>query len=288
MTCVPERLNLWEQVLVKMMNDNTLSLDKFQVHKIMPAIKELMTKSHCMTAGDFIQYFRSIEPELQKVFWAYDYMIPEKFAKPIKFDYLCWYMKHSFYKTVIREIFRSSNQDVNDMILILMITDSCLSFDPGFFETIIHKFSMFMLQEVLFMFCPNVIPNRLTTKINSKKDKNYHEKMAEISNRNTINIEDVKEFFCLMHIEIDQDEFNKKPPYLEYLKPSGYDYMMRHITSVSDYCQVLQALYHQPGFSYDEIAKMVLITVEQTVSHGDIDPQILQAFAEFICLQMME
>ncbi len=284
----PQRLNLWEQVLVKMMNDNTLSLDKFETHKILPAIKELMEKSHRMTGHDLIEYFKSVEPNLQKVFWAYDYIIPEKFAKPIKFDYLCWYMKHSFYKSVIRQIFRSGNKEVNDMILILMITDSCLTFDPAFFETIIHKFSMFLLQEVLFMFCPNVIPNRLITKTKSKQDKNYQDKMFQISNRNRINVDDLKEYFCSMRVEIDEIEFNKKPPYLEYIKPPGYDNMIRNIRSVSDYNQILQALYHKPGFTYDEIAKMMLITVEQTVSHGEIDPQIIESFAEFICLQMME
>ncbi len=47
-------LNLWEKVVVRMINDNTLSLDQFQVHKMLPAIDKLMEESHHMTTKDLI------------------------------------------------------------------------------------------------------------------------------------------------------------------------------------------------------------------------------------------
>ena len=288
MACEPRLLNLWEKVVIRMINDNTLSLDQFQLHKIMPAIKELLSQSGSLTAGDLIEYFKTVEPKVQKLFWAYDYIIPEKYAPPIKFDYLCWYMKHCFYKSVIRHLYRASKKEVNDMILIIMITDSCLAFDSEFFETIVHKFSMFIIQEVLFMFCPNVIPNHITTKTKSKEDKNYHDKMLKLSNGGKITIDILIEYFCSMRIEIDEIQLNKSPNYLEYLKPPGYDFMINNIRSVSEYCQILNALYNKPGFAYDEIVKMVLISVSKTASHGYMEPGIIQAFAEFICLQMME
>ena len=288
MSVSPAPLNLWEKVVVRMINDNTLSLDQFQVHKLVPAIDKLMEEAHHMTTKDLIDYFTSIEPKIQEAFWAYDYMIPEQYARPLKFDYLCWYMKHSWYKSVIRHMFRRSEKNVNDMILILMITDSCLGFDSDFYETIVHKFSMFLIQEVLVMFCPNVIPNRLITKTKSKEDKNYHQKMLALSNKGKIDIDVLIEYFYHMKMEIDENVLKESPPKIEYIKPPGYDFMLNKVRTLSDYLEILNALYHKPGFEYDEIVKMVLISLSYTASHGYMEPDIIQAFAEYIIHQMME
>ncbi len=114
--------------------------------------------------------------------------------------------------------------------------------------------------------------------------------MLELSNRAKIDMDVLIEYYCSMRIEIDEKAFKRSPPSLEFIKPPGYDSMLYKVRlrSVSDYRQILNTLYHKPGFEYDKIVKMVLISVSITASHGYMEPEIIQTFAEFICHQMME
>ena len=289
MTCVKYMLKTSDRVLIKMIDDESLSLDLCRVYPIIRDLDYYMKRWHMLTNYDIMEYFKNYVPKVQDEYYAIDYYIPPKFAKSIKFHFICAYMRCWTHNQIIRDLFRTSHQEYEDVIRALLITESCYNLEKGYEDNVIHNFAVFILREVLYQFTPTDIHKNYIVSHNVEvEDNEYKCRLREMANRTEYaDRATVSEYICETKVLINKREYDLVPHKFNYQWPSDFYSMVGRLHSTTDYRFVMETLYAKNKCGYSEAVKMVVITLSQTRSHDDMDPDIVKEFANFVCDRLM-